>query len=307
MLIEEIRGSLDYYQAQPEASPIGRLILTGGGSRTIGLAEGLEETLGFTVEEGHPLLGVQVAGTGIPEERLAESEPLLGVPIGLALAARPPESGLRRISVLPSEVAAVRTQRRQTVLAGAGVAGLAVVLLLVWLARQSKVSDEQTKADQAQKENTRLQQQVAALQSVTAIDTQLAQRRQLVTAALTDDVAWTRVLQEIATVIPNDVWLTNFVGTRGTSSAAPAGGASSPAAGTGGALGSVNVTAMGFDHSSAARWLLRIGDLSSFTGVWLPSSTKSTATNVVTFTSTADLTPSARSGADRAGRYLGTS
>jgi hypothetical protein len=72
-------------------------------------------------------------------------------------------------------------------------------------------------------------------------------------------------------------------------------------------LGSVNVTAMGFDHSSAARWLLRIGDLSSFTGVWLPSSTRSTATNVVTFTSTADLTPSARSGADRAGRYLGTS
>src|SRR5438270_226045 len=183
LLIEEIRGSLDYYQAQPEASPIGRIILTGGGSRTIGLGEALEQTLGIPVEEGHPLSGVQLARTGIPEERLLENEALLSVPIGLALAARAPESGLRRLSVLPVEVAAVRTQRRQMVLVSAGVAGLAVVLLLLWVARQSKVHDEEQKADQAQRENTQLQPQVAGLQSVTALDTQLAQRRQLVTAA----------------------------------------------------------------------------------------------------------------------------
>src|SRR5947208_2897340 len=129
LLVEEIRGSLDYYQAQPEASPIGRIILTGGGSRTIGLRDSLEQTLGIAVEEGHPLSGVELARTGIPEDRLLENEALLSVPIGLALAARPPESGLRRISVLPVEVAAVRTQRRQIVLASAGVGGLFVVLL----------------------------------------------------------------------------------------------------------------------------------------------------------------------------------
>src|SRR3954454_15973156 len=214
LLIEEIRGSLDYYQAQPEASPIGRIILTGGGSRTISLPESLEQTLGIAVEEGHPLSGVELARTGIPEERLVENEALLSVPIGLALAARPPESGQRRISVLPMEVAAVRTQRRQTVFASAGVAGLALVLLLVWLARQSKVNDEKSAADKAQQDNARLQQQVAALQSVTALDAQLAQRRALVTNALAGDVAWTRLLQEIATVIPNDVWLTTFAGTK---------------------------------------------------------------------------------------------
>src|SRR5438477_4347333 len=186
LLIEEIRGSLDYYQAQPEASPIGRIVLTGGGSRTIGLRDSLEQTLGIAVEEGHPLSGVELARTGIPEDRLIESEPLLAVPIGLALAARPPESGQRRISVLPQEVAAVRTQRRQIVLASAGVAGLALLLLLVWLARQTKVHDEQSAADKAQQDNAQLQQQVAALQSVTALDTQLAQRRALVTNALSD-------------------------------------------------------------------------------------------------------------------------
>ncbi|MBV9043045.1 MAG: type IV pilus assembly protein PilM, partial [Acidimicrobiia bacterium] len=121
LLIEEIRGSLDYYQAQPEASPIGRIVLTGGGSRTIGLLDSLEQTLGISVEEGHPLAGLELARTGIPEARLLDSEPLLAVPIGLALAARAPESGQRRISVLPTEVAVVRTERRQMVLASAGV------------------------------------------------------------------------------------------------------------------------------------------------------------------------------------------
>src|SRR5205085_12442630 len=66
LLLEEIRGSLDYYQAQPEASPIGRIILTGGGSRTINLAESLEQTQGLAVEEGHPMTAVVVEGTGLP-------------------------------------------------------------------------------------------------------------------------------------------------------------------------------------------------------------------------------------------------
>ena len=302
LLIEEIRGSLDYYQAQPEASPIGSIVLTGGGSRTIGLAESLEQTLGIAVQEGHPLAGVELARTGIPEDRLLENEPLLAVAVGLALAARPPESGQRRISVLPVEVAAVRTQRRQMVLASAGVGGLLLLLLLLWLARQNQVTNEQSKADQAERENATLQQQVAALQSVTGVDTQLAQRRQLVTSALSDDVAWTRLLQEIATVIPDDVNLTSFNGAK-AATGGTAGGATAAAPGT---VGSINVTAQGFDFTSAARWLLRVGDLPSLSGVWLPSATRSTGASGVTFTSTANITPAAQSGQGRASQYLGT-
>ena len=299
LLIEEIRGSLDYYQAQPEASPIGRIILTGGGSRTIGLRESLEQTLGIAVEEGHPLAGVELARTGIPEERLVDSEPLLSVPIGLALAARPPESGQRRISVLPVEVAAVRTQRRQMVLASASVGALALLLLLLWLARQHEVSNEKDKAARAEQENARLQQQVAGLQGVTALDTQIAQRRQMVTSSLSDDVAWTRLLQEIGTVIPNDVALTTFSGTK-------AGGGTSGTTTASSSIGSINVSAQGIDFTSAARWLLRIGDLPSLTGQWLPSSSRAAGAGLVTFTSTADLTPGAKSGPERSSQYLGT-
>jgi len=305
LLIEEIRGSLDSYQAQPEASPIGRIILTGGGSRTINLAESLEQTLGIAVEEGHPLSGLELARTGIPEERLVENEALLSVPIGLALAARAPESGQRRISVLPVEVAAVRTQRRQMVGAIAGVGGLALVLLLIWLARQSQVSDEKDKAAKAEQENASLQQQVNALQSVTALDTQLAQRRQLVTSVLADDVAWTRLLQEIATVMPNDVALSSFNGTKTGAATGGTTGTTGTAASTS-SVGSINVSAQGIDFTSAARWLLRVGDLPSLTGVWLPSSTKGAGPSVVSFTSTADLTDAAKSGSERSSQYLGS-
>src|SRR5205085_1228294 len=83
------------------------------------------------------------------EARLLESEALLSVPIGLALAARPPESGVRRISVLPTEVAVVRAQRRQVAAGLLAVAALAVLLLLVWLARMSSVHNEQDRAKRA--------------------------------------------------------------------------------------------------------------------------------------------------------------
>jgi Tfp pilus assembly protein PilN len=300
LLVEEIRGSLDYYQAQPEASVLDRILLTGGGSRTIGLSTGLEQTLGLSVVDAHPLLGVRVANIGIPEDRLAASEPLITVPMGLALAGRPPEAGVRRISVLPTEVAAVRAQRRQFVLGLAAVGVLALLLLLLWLARMASVRDQQDKAKRAEAQTAALQQQVNALQSVTALDTQLAQRRQLITAALSDDVAWTRLLQEIATVIPNDVWLTSFTGSKAGAAAGTGGTTATP-----GAVGTVNVTAMGFDHSSAARWLLRVGDLQSLTGLWLPSSSRAGPTGLVTFSSTADLTTAAKSGSDRTSQYLG--
>jgi len=124
-----------------------------------------------------------------------------------------------------------------------------------------------------------------------------------VESALSDDVAWTRLLQEIATVLPNDVWLTAFTGQK-SSGQAPVRG-SAPSAGTTG-VGSINVTGQGFDQSSAARWLLRVGDLQSLSGLWLSSSTRSGENGgTVTFSSTATLTPQAKSGNDRRDKYLG--
>ena len=52
--------------------------------------------------------------------------------------------------------------------------------------------------------------------------------------------------------------------------------------------------------------LREIGDLPSLTGQWLPSSSRAAGAGLVTFTSTADLTPAAKSGPERSSQYLGT-
>lgn len=303
-LVEEIRGSLDYYLAQSQSSPIGRVLVTGGGSRLPGLMERLQSQIGGRVEPAHPLSSLKIGQVRLSQAQLAEYEPLMTVPIGLALAGEVTK-GQRRISLLPQEVAVVREQRRQAAFAFAGVAGLGALLLAVWAARQSSVSEEKKKADEAEQQTARLSAQRSRLADVTVLQTDLQQRQAQVVSVLRNDVAWTRVFNDLATVIPADVWLTTFQGQKTAATAAPAAGAAAAAAAPAG-VGTVNISAKGFDQTSTARWLLRIGELSEFTGLWVPNSTKSGvgAAQVVTFQSTARLTDKALS--KRIDRYTGT-
>jgi type IV pilus assembly protein PilM len=282
-LVEEVRGSLDFYRAQQDSEPLERVLLTGGGSLLPGLVERLGAAVAAPVELARPLEHVTVGRLPLSAEQLAAAEPMLAVPIGLALA-RTPIEGARRMSLLPSEVAVVREQRRQMVLTGAGVGALVLLLMLLWLGRGAQLSDARRDADEAEAVTADLQTQVQALGDASGLDREIAQRRQAITNLLAEDVAWTRLLQEIATVIPNDVWLTSFTGRAGPPS-------------------EVTFAAQGFDQTSTARWLLRMGELESFRQLWVPSSTKGGEGGLVTFSSTAQLTEAARS--DRLARYIG--
>jgi type IV pilus assembly protein PilM len=84
-LIEEIRGSLDYFAATSPAGPVTRVILTGGGARLRGLDERLAERLRVPVLTGSPLAGLSVGSTGLSEAQLRFIDPIAAVPVGLAL------------------------------------------------------------------------------------------------------------------------------------------------------------------------------------------------------------------------------
>ena len=282
-IVDDIRGSLDFYNASAESLPIESIIVTGGATRTVGLMDRLQTTLGDAVRLGRPLAGVRLGRTGLSEEQLAAAETLMATAIGLALAGAPTERGVRRITLLPREVTVVRERRQQLVLVGGAVGGFLLLLLLLWLLRGTQVSRERDNAEEAEQRAQTLQREVARLQDVTTLQADLLRRQNTVRGLLADDIAWTRLFQEVATAIPNDVWLTAFQGQKGTP-------------------GTVTFTAMGFDQTSTARWLLRIGDVGSFSGLWVPSSTKQPGPRGLTsFSSTADLTPAARS--DRAERF----
>lgn len=83
--VEEVRGSLDYYLAQPGAARIGQVVLSGGGSRLEGLAERLSFATRIPVEVARPMSSLKLGKTGLTDEQLAYVEPMIAVPVGLAM------------------------------------------------------------------------------------------------------------------------------------------------------------------------------------------------------------------------------
>ena len=288
-LLEEIRGSLDYYRAQAGDQRLERVLITGGGGRLPELAERLGSMLGLPVEPARPLDDIQIGDTGFTPEVVESSADLLAVALGLALEAESSVTTVRRLTLLPPEIYEKRKERRQMALAGAGVAAVAALLMAAFLARSSSVDERQAAADLEESRTAQLQSQVAALAGVEVMQADVAARRQTISGLLANDVAWTTLLEEVSTVLPNDVWLTSFNGSAGDKTVP----------------GSVDFAAMGFDQTSAARWLLRLGELDALDGLWLPSSTKSEGDgrDLITFSSTATLTAAAHS--DRLARFLG--
>lgn len=82
--LDEIRGSLDYYRTQGGAQ-LTQVLLCGGGSLLLGLAERMEAELRLPVAVGSPLSGLDVGDTALDAAQLRAVEPMLATSIGLAL------------------------------------------------------------------------------------------------------------------------------------------------------------------------------------------------------------------------------
>jgi type IV pilus assembly protein PilM len=83
--VEEVRGSLDYYMTQPGAARIDRVVLSGGGSRLNGLAERLSTATRLPVQAARPMSMLKLGKTGLTPDQLAYVEPMVAVPVGLAM------------------------------------------------------------------------------------------------------------------------------------------------------------------------------------------------------------------------------
>lgn len=77
----EIAASISYYQAQPGASPVNRVVLSGRGARLEGLAPMLEEELGIPVNIVEPLKGITMTQRGLT---ITDDSPDFAISISLA-------------------------------------------------------------------------------------------------------------------------------------------------------------------------------------------------------------------------------
>ncbi len=313
-LVEQIRGSLDYYRTQPDAIRLLRVTLTGGGSLTPGLADQLVDTVGVPVDLARPREHVAIGDIGFPDEQLPVLDPFLPVPVGLALGGL--QSG-KRIDLLGGD-GKEPADRSQYIKVGA-VAGAVVIAGLAGLTylKQQQVDDENNKLAAAVQKNATLDAKIADLADVAQRQTEIETLSTGTQALLANDVSWSSMLQAISRTIPTDVWLTSFQGTVGaTGGAAPAapaptGGVAAPTT-SGGPSGTVNFGGIAYDYDAVAAWIQRIGsDIPSFSGLWVPQASKATTGDEsstagastsgrenVTFSSTANITAEAKSKRD---------
>jgi type IV pilus assembly protein PilM len=87
ILIEEIRGSIDYYLGQSADDNLERLFVAGNGARLPNLANRLGRSLGVGVEPVRVLdeETMRVGKLGLSDVELAQAQPVLPVPVGLAM------------------------------------------------------------------------------------------------------------------------------------------------------------------------------------------------------------------------------
>jgi type IV pilus assembly protein PilM len=324
-LVEEVRGSIDYYRTQSDAVPLTRVVITGGGAQLPGLVERLAQNVGVPVELARPRDLLAVGNVGFAPEELPKLDPYLPAAVGLALGGA--NHGIVINLVGKHRRAASPTAGRSRNLVG--VAAVSVVVLgalaVPTLARQQAVSDTKHDVASAQAQNNGLQTQINSLAKAREAQQTFERTKTQVETVLSTDVSWSHLLATLSQTMPDDTWLTAFDGailpptaraanptapapTQDTSAAVPAASTTgaAPSAASSVPIGTVTFTASGSDYSRVSAWLDTLAKNPAFARVFVPNAAVASgdSSDVVSFTSTASITGSARS-TDRVEHYEG--
>ena len=193
---------------------------------------------------------------------------------------------MRPINLLPRADRGAATARRRAILAVVVgllyLAGLAALTVL-W---NGKVDTAEQKLADQQTVNRDLQAEVSALSAADELRLEYEENALITATVLSADVAWGRLLNDFGRLIPERVWLENFVGTAADGTIP-------------GVVGRITVAGTGFAFVDVSSWLRSL-DEARFPGVigsWVSNATQAQSAegedSVVSFSSTAGLTEAA--------------
>lgn len=206
-----------------------------------------------------------------------------------------------QVNLLPQEIAESRRLRQKTVLLFVIFVLVVVGLVALFFFRNIELNSQRERLATAQAQVRVLQAKVDLLEEFAKLEEIVKQKQATLAVAMTNDVAWSRLLVELSMIVPGDSWITSFTGAT-AAAAAPTGPPAAPGA-QAVTLGSINFIAVTFDFPGVAKWITRLQELNSLSTIWVPSATKGEIgeRDVVNYTSTASLTDKAGSG-----RYQGS-
>lgn len=284
-LAEDVRATVDFFLAQAGEKTLDRVLITGGAAQTQGLAAAIGGNLPVQVLQVAPFAGLPADNLGLDPEAYARAAATATTAVGLALWTTDDPSS--RLSILPEEVAKARQARRLMRGAGVGVLGLATVLGAAATLQAHQVSAAEQKTRAAEQQVATLKNEVNQLQLVTAVHGQMVARGAMEVTALKGDIDWVRVLGQLASVMPPNVHILNFSGSRSTGASAATSGSGTITFGVGGTG----------DTTAAAAWLEGLERDPDFKTSWVGGVSVNIVNGVQTasFSSTATLTPAAQS------------
>jgi Tfp pilus assembly protein PilN len=200
---------------------------------------------------------------------------------------------VRRINLLPTEIAEKRKERQQVLLLVVVALVWLLVLGAVWFVRQGTLRDEEDRLAAAQAQIATLESQIGALEEFRLLDERVKAKQAALSLVMANDVHWSRLMIEFSMLVPGDSWVTSFTGSA-TAPADPTIGTNAP----GPKYGSLGFSVVTFDFPGVARWLTRMQEMESIQSVWVPSAATGElgGREVVNFSSTSDLSSASLSG-----------
>jgi Tfp pilus assembly protein PilN len=183
-----------------------------------------------------------------------------------------------RVNLMPPEIAeAARFRRLQFAMGGAVVAAVAIVGAL-YVNAHSGVKAAESDLESAKAESVSLNSQLASLQSVQDVYTQVAQRQAMLQQAMGGEVRWSYYLTDLSLKVPDDVWLTDLEAQQtdlgfsaGTApvAAAPLGTVGTPT------IATITYSGVAFAHDDVATWLDALAKEKGFVDPYFTNSTES--------------------------------
>jgi type IV pilus assembly protein PilM len=210
-VVGEIRNSLQFYASLPGRPPVFRLLLTGGGARTRGLVERLQAEARVPVYPVSTLARLNAAGLALSPEQALQIDPVVAVPVGLALPE--PGPGAKKFNLVPPEVIERQAERR--IRRNAIAVGALVVVLLVALSvlRFLQVHNTEHSIASLKAEIASDQQTLLALSPVAQATHVIQQATAQVDRITSGAVDWPVVFDELGRRTPPGVQVTSLQGT----------------------------------------------------------------------------------------------
>jgi len=201
---------------------------------------------------------------------------------------------MRAVNLLPRDIdQGGKAPRQLPIIVGCAGAVLAAAVLAVgYMQASGKVGSENRQLGDIQAQIAALPQPATPPSTISSLPAEKAARVSALAAALSQRVAWDRLLREVSLVLPDDVWLTSLNATAPSAAAAAVAATGAPAGTTTPATG-FTISGYTYSQTGVARLLARLGVIPDLIAIGLQASNQTDVggQTIVQFTIVGSVTP----------------